>query len=138
MAFGSLAVEAIPIHPARVVLGVLTCHHDVDGRLALTEASVQFLVDAVGGALLTSARAEDGAETGPWRSRSLVHQATGMVVAQLHLQPVDALAILRAHAFARDATLLEVADAVLRREIDFSAWTPPTPPNPATGPTSHE
>jgi hypothetical protein len=43
-----------------------------------------------------------------------------MVVAQLGVRPDDALALLRAHAFALEIELDEVAEAVLTRRLDFS------------------
>jgi AmiR/NasT family two-component response regulator len=63
----------------------------------------------------------DESETaGPWASRSQIHQATGMVVAQLRLSPEDALALLRAHAYAQDSTLAEIAASVVqKRRLDF-------------------
>ncbi len=45
-----------------------------------------------------------------------VHQATGMVVAQLRVAPDDALLIIRAHAFASGRTVREVAEAIISRE----------------------
>jgi hypothetical protein len=42
-----------------------------------------------------------------------------MVTAQLRLPPDDALAILRAHAFAHNITLAETARQVVNRELDF-------------------
>ncbi|MEU0094833.1 ANTAR domain-containing protein [Kribbella sp. NPDC006257] len=52
-----------------------------------------------------------------WSARAEVHQATGMVVAQLHMPANDALAILRAHAY--DTTLAEIAHQVVIRQLDF-------------------
>lgn len=43
-----------------------------------------------------------------------------MVVAQLAVTVRDALAILRAHAFALDQPLAEVARAVVARELVFA------------------
>jgi hypothetical protein len=40
--------------------------------------------------------------------RSEVYQATGMIVGQLDVNPVDALLRLRAHAFAHGMTAMEV------------------------------
>ncbi|PZE35731.1 transcriptional regulator [Curtobacterium sp. MCPF17_031] len=48
-----------------------------------------------------------------------VHQATGMVVAQLDLTAEDALLVLRARAFADGLPLHAVAEAVIERRIDF-------------------
>ena len=44
-----------------------------------------------------------------------------MVIAQLGVAPDDAMALLRAHAFAQGATLSEVAALVVQRRLDFSA-----------------
>jgi hypothetical protein len=48
-----------------------------------------------------------------------VHQATGMVIAQLGLSAEDALLVLRARAFAEGQPLRAVAEAVVDRRIDF-------------------
>jgi hypothetical protein len=47
----------------------------------------------------------------------VVYQAVGMVVAQLRVSPFEALARLRAHAFAEGRTLDEVAMAVVERRL---------------------
>lgn len=123
-AFGPISVHAIPIRPDHTTLGVFTCHHSPARELLLGTVTVQFLIDAVGIALLRDPAAHlidagpNGA--GPWSGRSRIHQATGMVVAQLGIEPGDALALLRAHAFAREITLEQIATAVTGRVLDFS------------------
>ena len=130
-AFGPINVHAIPIRPDHTTLGVFTCHVGSDRGLLLGRSSAQFLADAVGVALLRDPAApvdvpgrppgtSDEDKQAPWSSRAQVHQATGMVVAQLGIGPADALALLRAHAFARGATLDEVAAFVTDRVLDFS------------------
>jgi hypothetical protein len=52
--------------------------------------------------------------------RREVHQATGMVMAQLDCTADTALLRLRAHAFVADVPLEEVARQVVRRRLDFS------------------
>jgi hypothetical protein len=42
-----------------------------------------------------------------------------MVLVQLHMQADDALAILRAHAYAHDTTLADIAHQVVTRQLDF-------------------
>lgn len=59
----------------------------------------------------------DGGLTRWSGSEQVVYQAVGMVVAQLRLHPYEALARLRAHAFADDTTLDEVALAVIERRL---------------------
>lgn len=52
--------------------------------------------------------------------RREVHQATGMVLAQLNVTPTDAFARLRAYAFTTNQTVQDVAREVLSRRLDFS------------------
>lgn len=48
-----------------------------------------------------------------------IHQATGMVSAQLRISVTEALARLRAYAFAHDQRLRDVAHAVLQRRLQL-------------------
>ncbi|ADB32894.1 hypothetical protein Kfla_3841 [Kribbella flavida DSM 17836] len=117
---GRMTVYAFPMHPARETFGVLSFYFTTAVELAEPASSVQFLADAVGAALLRDP--PDAGETVPegmWSARVEVHMATGMVVAQLKVSPGDALAILRAHAYAHDVTLAEIARRVVNRELDF-------------------
>jgi hypothetical protein len=52
-------------------------------------------------------------------SRREVHQATGMVIAQLHIGPEDASLLLRAHAFSSGRSVREIASDVVERRLDF-------------------
>jgi AmiR/NasT family two-component response regulator len=54
-----------------------------------------------------------------WASRSQIHQASGMIVAQVGVRTEDAMALLRGQAFARNTTLLEVAGDIIARRINF-------------------
>lgn len=49
-----------------------------------------------------------------------IHQATGMVLAQLNISATDAFSRLRAYAFSTNRTVQEVARDVLARRLDFS------------------
>jgi GAF domain len=117
-AFGVLEVHAFPIGPYDEVLGVLTCHHSVGQSLRLDDSHAQFLADAVGVALLRDPESVLD-EAGPWSSRSTIHQATGMVMAQLRVPSDDALALLKARAFALGESLAATSAAVVRRDVDF-------------------
>ncbi|KRF41980.1 hypothetical protein ASH01_18065 [Terrabacter sp. Soil811] len=119
-AFIGVRITAIAIHPDSKIMGVLTCHQSLETSPLLEEPIAQFLADAVGVALLQDPDTLATDLTGPWASRAQVHQATGMVTAQLHVHPEDALALLRAHAFAHGWTLARVAAAVVQRELDFT------------------
>ncbi len=53
-------------------------------------------------------------------TRDQLSQATGMVVAQLKIAPPDALALLRAHAFAHGTTVTEVSSRIVDRTLHFT------------------
>ncbi|TFC12247.1 ANTAR domain-containing protein [Cryobacterium algoritolerans] len=52
-------------------------------------------------------------------SRRVVHQATGMLLAQLDLPAADALLVLRGYAFSHGRTVRDVATDVVLRKISF-------------------
>ncbi|MDR6970542.1 GAF and ANTAR domain-containing protein [Leifsonia shinshuensis] len=54
-------------------------------------------------------------------SRRVVHQATGMVLAQLDVDADDALMIIQAHAYATDRSMMEVSREVLEGRLDFGS-----------------
>ena len=123
-----LDLLALPIRPDGHVLGVLTCHIDPGRALALGRDDCAFLADAIGAMLVSDWKASGETLEGPWASRARVHQATGMVVAQLGVVSDDALAVLRAHAFAAQRPLADVAADVLTGTIDFLDDSKPAPP----------
>lgn len=110
---------AVPLRPQNAeVIGVLTIHqHDPD---LPDPAQSQFLANAIAAALLKEAPDESELMVGPWANRSRIHQATGMVVAQLRVTPDDALALLRAHAFSHNLTLTAVAERITSRRLHFT------------------
>lgn len=110
-------VRALPMRPGNAVVGVLTLHHAERTRTPLEDDQLQFLADAVGAAIIGDFPGRT--ETTLWSERDRISQATGMVVAQLDLDPPDALAVLRAHAFAQEASVVEISRRVLERELDF-------------------
>jgi hypothetical protein len=54
-------------------------------------------------------------------SRAEVSQATGMLVAQLGVEPAEALVRLRAHAYATGRTSTDVARDILDRRLRLEA-----------------
>ncbi len=54
-------------------------------------------------------------------SRAEVGQATGMLVAQLDIEPAEALVRLRAHAYATDRSATEVARDILDRRLKLES-----------------
>jgi ANTAR domain/GAF domain len=57
---------------------------------------------------------------GSWNDRAEVHQATGMILAQLGVSAQDAFVRLRAHAFATRRPVGEVARDVVARRLVFT------------------
>ena len=121
--YGPLRVYAVPVHAGGALGGVATLYTGPHASLAEPPSRVVFLANVVGAALLTDAseHADADLEMGEgWSSRSLVHQATGMVMAQVRVTGEDALAILRGHAYAMATDLNDVAARVIDRRINFS------------------
>jgi hypothetical protein len=117
---GSLRVYAFPMRPTASVLGVLTLVRNDRGELGSELATAQFLSDTVGAALLQDPLSHaDFGEGGPWSERAEIHQATGVVCAQLQVEPADALALLKAHAYAQSLDLSAVARLVISWKLDF-------------------
>jgi len=67
--------------------------------------------------------------------RFVVHQAAGMVSAQLEASVGEALIRLRAHAFALDRPLAAVAEDVVARRLRFSDTPAPGQIGPGDHPT---
>jgi hypothetical protein len=116
----SLRILALPMRPGGGVLGVLTLLRHDDEVLAEDLGPAQFLADAVGAALTRDplSHAEFG-QGGPWSERAEVHQAIGMICAQLAIEPEDAMALLKAHAYAHELDLAAAAHLLTSRQFDF-------------------
>jgi hypothetical protein len=100
------------------VIGVLSIHQSSPELPDREQA--QFLANAIGAALVKIPPDEPNLDGRPWEARSEIHQAVGMVVAQLGVDPDDAFALLRAHAFAHNTTLAAVAQDIISRRLHFS------------------
>ncbi|MDQ1174144.1 hypothetical protein QE430_002451 [Microbacterium testaceum] len=87
---------------------------DVEDAWAMADVAALRVLDHLLGNLNSSA------EPGGLPKR-LIHQATGMVMAQLGIPSDDALVVIRAHAFATGTAIPDIAEAIIRRDIDFSA-----------------
>jgi GAF domain len=124
---GARAVFGFPLQVGTVRLGALNLYRDrlgpLDGEqhadaLVMAEVAAQAVLvlqaDAPPGRL--AAELELGAEF-----QYVVHQAAGMVAAQLDISVTQALIRLRAHAFGNDRPLAEVARDVVARTLRFDA-----------------
>jgi hypothetical protein len=119
-AVGRPTLYAWPICPGTEVLGVLTLYQAIPRPLRYDLSGGQFVADALGLALFSDPGARAELSAGPWAARARVHQATGFVIAQLGVSADDALALLRAHAYAGNTTLDMIAAAVVEGRLDFT------------------
>jgi hypothetical protein len=109
---------AFPMLPDKTLVGVVSLHVRSSRALARSTDDLEFLADVLGAAIVGGVPIDDGGHA-RWSERDRVSQATGMIVAQLGVSPADALAVLRAHAFAREASVAEISRAVLDRTLVF-------------------
>jgi hypothetical protein len=125
------AVFAFPLRIGAINVGVLTAHRAVPGPLVDGQlADALALADAVTVLLLDRAPSDtDAAPEGsgprpgwarPATHRAEVHQATGMISVQLDVSLAETLVRLRAHAYAQDRPIAEVAADVVARRLRFS------------------
>jgi hypothetical protein len=130
IARGARAVFSFPLQVGAAQLGVLDLHRRRAGRLAqeALALALTFADVAVEGLL----NAQDTAPVGQAAdglddvldSQYVVYQAQGMTMADLGVSLADALARLRAHAYAHDRPMGDVARdivaGVLRLDLDPS------------------
>jgi hypothetical protein len=127
VAAGVRAVFGFPLQVGSVRLGALNLCRDRSGPLsddqhadALVMASIAAQAVLV---LQTGAPPEElASELGAGADfHYVVHQASGMVAAQLEVGVGQALVRLRAYAFGNDRHLTEVANDVVARKLRFDA-----------------
>lgn len=126
-ALGACTIYAFPIKPGPQTMGVATFYSVTGSALSIDAEVGQFLVNAVGVALATDPDVLDEdrlTKEESWGTQARIQQATGMVMAQLQLRVDDALALLRAHAYAHNATLSQISDEILQRSLDFTTTDP--------------
>ena len=128
------AVFALPLRWGTVNLGVLDLYRRVPVGLSDEQRRDALAAAYTAASMMLTLRTEPTDRTdagirnghnGSWldpvvAGRAEVHQATGMVMAQLNLPPADALARMRGHAFATQRLLIEVARDVVARRLDFT------------------
>jgi hypothetical protein len=120
---GVRAVFAFPLQIGAARLGVLDIYRDEPGvltstallqSLAFAEIALRILLD--GQAQVARGQPVQGLETAA-KSRSELFQAQGMVMIQLGVSLTEAMSRLRAHAYAHDRSLSDVAHDVVARRL---------------------
>jgi len=122
---GVQAVFAFPLRVGAVRLGALNLHRDRVGpltdeqhadALVMADVAAQAILVLQGGAPPGHLAAELEASAD---FQFEVHQAAGMVAAQLETSVAQALIRLRGHAFGHDRTLRDLAHDVVARKLRF-------------------
>lgn len=122
---GVRAVFGFPLHVGALRFGALNLYRDQPGPLdAEQHADALVMADVAAEVLLLmQANAPPGSLARELATeanmRSVVHQAAGMMSAQLEVSVAQALIRLRAYAFSNDRRLLEVARDVVDRRLRF-------------------
>jgi hypothetical protein len=135
---GARAVFALPLQIGAIRLGVFDLYRTRPGGLTPDElADALAFADTASMVLLDGAAATrpDTAELARHRAdpsihHAVVHQATGMIIVQLGVGAETAFARLRAHAYAHDRRLSDVARDVVDRRLRFGPG-PERPPDDA-------
>jgi hypothetical protein len=130
---GVVAMYSLPLQVGAIQVGVLDLYCDTRSDLAAIDyADCIAVADTVTGILLSERRPGLPLQSlGSLWDQSLgareVHQATGMVVAQLEVSAREAYVRLQAYAYAHERLLSEVAEDVVHRRLKF---TPELDSNP--------
>ncbi len=122
---GVRAAFGFPLLVERICIGAMNLYHDEPGTLTGEQIANAVVVAQLASRMLLDWQAEAPAGTIAWQlervptHRMEVHQATGRIAAQAGIPLPDALALLRAYAFARDLPIGNVAAGVASGDIRF-------------------
>jgi hypothetical protein len=118
------AIYAFPLRIGAVDLGVLVLGSATPRALSGEEVADSLVLADLIGRLVLDLQAGVASESLAWAldatdSRTVVHQATGMIAAQLNVSVAEALVRLRANAFATDRPVDQVATEVVAGQRRF-------------------
>ena len=126
------AMYALPLQVGAIRVGVLDLYRDTTAGLDTSDfADAVAVADVLTAILLTVGRTgQINGSLGPWWDQPLgtreVHQATGMIVAQLEVTAAEAYVRLQAFAFLYGRLLGDVAHDVVHRRVRFDPDADPT------------
>jgi GAF domain-containing protein len=121
---GVCAVLALPLQVGAIRLGVLALYRDQPWLVSTEQLTDVLLVADLVTHLVLAAQSEVASESVAWALdvsdyRVVVHQATGMISAQLEIGIEEALVRLRGRAFGAERPIDEVAEDVLAGFLSF-------------------
>jgi hypothetical protein len=92
----------------------------LDSRQALQAGAMADVVSRQVLRHALNAVGDENEETGNAFSRRFIHQATGVVLAQLDLSADDARLVIQGHAFASSRTMMDVARDIVEGRLRFT------------------
>lgn len=121
--FGITAIHAMPLQMGAIRVGVLDLYHDAAAPLTASDfADAVVVTELLTGILLTQTERSHG-QLSSWWDQPLVareiHQATGMVTAQLGVTAREAYVRMQAFAYAQGRLLSDIAHDVVNRRLRF-------------------
>ena len=125
LGLGIEAAFAFPLRVGTVHLGVLTLYRASPGDLDAVDLADAVAISRIATHLLLELERDLPPGSLPDRledvldHRASVHQATGMIAAQLDADVATALSRLRAFAWSRDLSVADVAAQVIARQLRF-------------------
>ena len=125
------ALFAFPLQWGTVNVGVLDLYRTTPGALSTFQCRDAISASETAALMLLGVRTDpghtdaDGAGGGSWldhahSSRAEIHQATGIVLAQLGVSAAQALARMRGCAFVEQRLLIDVARDVVSHRLQFT------------------
>ena len=123
---GVRAAFALPLQVGGIRLGVMDLYRAQPGSLDQGQLTDALLLADTACALLLDTATTPGDDRPPEQTslqHPEVHQATGMVIAQLGVSAAIALTRLRAYAYSHDRRLHDVAASVVARRLRFERDT---------------
>lgn len=123
---GVAAVFAFPLQVGAISLGALDLYREAVGPLKDVDLREAAALASAATVLLLHLQLNAGTEgihvdlADSLVHRAVVHQATGMIAAQMETDLADALTLLRARAFASGRPIVDLARDVVARRLRFS------------------
>jgi hypothetical protein len=127
------ALFALPLQWGVTNLGVLDLYRNATGELSHTQWRDALSAADIAALMILGLRTDPtnpdpdpdpdthtGGLDHPTGDRAAIHQATGMVLAQLQITATEALARLRAYAFVEQRLLDDIAHDVINRTLTFT------------------
>jgi transcriptional regulator with GAF, ATPase, and Fis domain len=118
------SIYSLPLRSGGVAMGILTLWSDRPGALDEAQKQDALLVAELVAQVVLTMQDEATSESLAWPldlsdHRMVVHQATGMISAQLNCAVGEALVRLRAYAYGTGLPIDGVAEEVIQRRLRF-------------------